>query len=56
MSVLEYMAITEVKTLDDALDVVNAVDHPAGGFWWTLFTTSVSDMNPIKSGRYRSGG
>ena len=28
---LEYMAITEVKTLDDALDVVNAVDHPAGG-------------------------
>ena len=28
---LEYMAITEVKTLDDALEVVNAVDHPAGG-------------------------
>ena len=28
---LEYMAITEVKTLDDAIDVVNAVDHPAGG-------------------------
>ena len=28
---LEYMAITEVKTLDEALDVVNAVDHPAGG-------------------------
>jgi len=28
---LEYMAITEVKTLDDALNVVNAVDHPAGG-------------------------
>ena len=26
---LEY-AITEGKTLDDALDVVNAVDHPAG--------------------------
>ena len=28
---LEYMAITEVKTLNDALDVVNAVDHPTGG-------------------------
>ena len=28
---LEYMAITEIKTMDDALDVVNAVDHPAGG-------------------------
>ena len=28
---LEYMAITEVKTLDDALDVVSTVDHPAGG-------------------------
>jgi len=28
---LEYMAITEVKTLDDALDVVTSVDHPAGG-------------------------
>ena len=28
---LEYMAITEIKTVDDALDVVNAVDHPAGG-------------------------
>lgn len=27
---LEYMAITEVKTLDDALAVVTAVDHPAG--------------------------
>jgi sugar phosphate isomerase/epimerase len=25
------MAITEVKTLDDALDVVNGVGHPAGG-------------------------
>ena len=28
---LEYMGITEVKTLDDALDVVNSVDHPSGG-------------------------
>jgi sugar phosphate isomerase/epimerase len=28
---LEYMAITEIKTLDDALDVVTAVNHPAGG-------------------------
>ena len=28
---LEYMAITEVKTLDDALEIVTAVDHPAGG-------------------------
>jgi len=28
---LEYMAVTEVKTLDDALDIVNAVNHPAGG-------------------------
>jgi len=28
---LEYMAITEVKTLDDALDIVSGVDHPAGG-------------------------
>jgi sugar phosphate isomerase/epimerase len=28
---LEYMAVTEVKTLDDALNIVNAVDHPAGG-------------------------
>jgi sugar phosphate isomerase/epimerase len=28
---LEYMAITEIKTVDDALDVVSAVDHPAGG-------------------------
>ena len=27
---LEYMAITEIKTVDDALDVVDAVDHPAG--------------------------
>lgn len=28
---LEYMGITEIKTLDDALDVVSAVDHPSGG-------------------------
>lgn len=28
---LEYMGITEIQTLDDALDVVNAVGHPAGG-------------------------
>ena len=28
---LEYMGITEVKTLDDALDIVESVDHPAGG-------------------------
>lgn len=28
---LEYMGITEVKTLDDALDIVTAVGHPAGG-------------------------
>ena len=27
---LEYMPITEIKDLNDALDVVNAVDHPAG--------------------------
>ena len=28
---LEYMAITEVKSLDDALEIVSAVEHPAGG-------------------------
>ena len=28
---LEYLGITEVKTLDDALAVVQAVNHPAGG-------------------------
>jgi sugar phosphate isomerase/epimerase len=28
---LEYMGITEIKTLDAALDVVASVDHPAGG-------------------------
>lgn len=28
---LEYMGITEIRTLDDALDVVTSVDHPAGG-------------------------
>ena len=27
---LEYMAITEIKTLDAALEVVNTVNHPAG--------------------------
>lgn len=28
---LEYMGVTEVKTLDQALDIVTSVDHPAGG-------------------------
>lgn len=29
--VLEFLAITEINTLDKALEVVNDVDHPAGG-------------------------
>jgi len=45
---LEYMAITEVKTLDDALDVVNAVDHPTGGILVDLFHHERAGHEPEK--------
>lgn len=53
---LEYMAITEVKTLDDALEIVTAVDHPAGVFWWILSIMSESGMLPKKYGIFPSAG
>ena len=49
---LEYMAITEVKTLDDALDIVNGVNHPAGGSSSIRFTTSGWVIHPKKSGGF----
>ena len=45
---LEYMAITEVKTLDDAFDVVDAVDHPAGGILVDLFHHERVGHEPAK--------
>ena len=47
---LEYMAITEVKTLDDALDIVNAVNHPAGGILVDPFHHERVGHSPEKIG------
>ena len=47
---LEYMAITEVETLDDALDVVTAVDHPAGGILVDPFHHERVGHDPEKIG------
>ena len=47
---LEYMAITEVKTLDDALEIVNAVNHPAGGILVDPFHHERVGHSPEKIG------
>ena len=57
---LEYMAITEAQNdLDDALDVVNAVDLtlPGAHSRWTPFITSDAGHDPGENhARSRSDG